>query len=116
MGYYIRCEEIYEYYDLTKNWCERMEVILGNLEKNLIRLSKTQSMRGESAEGIQNYIKQFYLRIIPGIRVVLESLESNLRHYTEEYQINIDGAEDAVFCEDAFSEYIAESYLSALYC
>jgi len=108
MGYYIRCEEIYEYYDLTKNWCERMEVILGNLEKNLIRLSKTQSMRGESAEGIQNYIKQFYLRIIPGIRVVLESLESNLRHYTEEYQINIDGAEDAVFCEDAFSEYIAE--------
>ncbi len=108
MGYYIRCEEIYEYYDLTKNWCERMKVILGNLEKNLIRLSKTQSMRGESAEGIQNYIKQFYLRIIPGIRVVLESLESNLRHYTEEYQINIDGAEDAVFCEDAFSEYIAE--------
>lgn len=108
MGYYIRCNEIYEYYDLVKSWYGRMSAILDDLEKKLTSLSGTQNMKGESAEGIKNYSKQFYLRIIPGIRVVLESLESKLRHYKEEYRINIDGAEDAVFCEDAFTEYIAE--------
>lgn len=108
MGYYIRCQEMCEYHALIKTWSEKMGSILNDMEQKLTQLTETEAMKGEAADSIKRYIQAFYLRSIPGIRTLVEFVERGLKVYLDEYQMNIDQSENAVFCEDAFTDYIDE--------